>query len=309
MRFRVLLTETFFQLGMATALTTVGLFFYQLLARLAQWPPVGNFVLVSFGFLTAILLLGLVNVILFSVGKAENGEERLTASFVSVLIVVFALVAFVGPAGQEVQKGEEMAATATKCAYEVIMSKPTATFMSTPSPTPTSAPVPTNTSTPTSTPTNTPTPKPTATPIHGLLHCDPPKYPPIRTFQLSPLVPPPSPAPEARKIFYERTIPIDYVFTKNDYICLASSDDGTGQLQVDDRILVEVRDERGKVLAVWFFDFYDPKVLPSGGISPIEPRDASPLFARGGKVVYIELGDNFPFTYSATPIWVVIWTR
>jgi hypothetical protein len=180
---------------------------------------------------------------------------------------------------------------------------PTPTSTATGTPTPTNTP----TNTPTSTPTRTPTPRPT--PIAGLFPCSPPDGQPLRTFQLSVHIPPPSPAPSARGIFYDRTLQIPYQFTGREYVCLSSTPDGKGKLQVDDRVLIQVEHDDGSASASWFFDFYDPKVPPSGGISPIDARDATIMFAPGRNTVRLELRDQFPNVYSAYEIWIVIWVR
>lgn len=180
----------------------------------------------------------------------------------------------------------------------------------TPVPTPTYTPTPTRTPTPTNTPTNTPTstptrtPTPRPTPIAGLYPCSPPTGQPIATFRLSVFIPSPSPAPVARGVFYDKVLQIPYQFTGKEYVCLSSTPDGKGKLQVDDRVLVEVEHGDGSAPASWFFDFYD-----RGVISPIDPRDATIMFTPGRNTVRIELRDQFPNVYSAYEIWIVIWMK
>ncbi len=185
---------------------------------------------------------------------------------------------------------------------------PTSTPVPTMTPTLTSTPTPTNTPTKTLTPTPTQTPTPRPTPIANLYPCNPPSVPPIRAFQLGVLIPPPSPAPIARGVFYERTLQIPYQFTGKEYVCLSSSPDGMGKLQVDDRILIQVEHDNGSAPGSWFFDFYDPRIS-GGGISPINARDATVLFALGGNTVHLELRDQFPNVYSANETWIDIWIK
>jgi hypothetical protein len=192
--------------------------------------------------------------------------------------------------GQE--KLERICATPTAVPTNTKTSTPTATF------TPTCTP----TNTPTSTPTLTPTPRPT--PIAGLYPCSPPSGAPIATFRLSVFIPSPSPAAVARGVFHDRTLRVPYQFTGKEYICLSSTPDGKGKLQVDDRVLMEVEHDNGSTPASWFFDFYD-----RGVISPIDARDATVMFAPGGNTVRLELRDQFPNVYSAFEIWIVIWTK
>ncbi len=169
---------------------------------------------------------------------------------------------------------------------------------------PTPTPVPTPTALPT--PTRLPTPTPTPTPIGGLLQCIPPERAPIYTIRVSDLIPNSQPAPAPRQQFYDLTTVIPYRFTGQEYVCLASTEDGRGDLQVDDLVQFEVIHAEGGPVSGWIHDFYDPR---SGGISPIRARNATRLFTRGGNTVRVVLRDLFPNVYSANPIWVVIWSQ
>jgi hypothetical protein len=164
---------------------------------------------------------------------------------------------------------------------------------------------------PTRTPTLpllTPTPVSTPTPYGDLPLCESPASVPIRSVLVSVQIPPPTPATVARGEFYSLETRIPYQFTRQEYICLSSTPDGQGKLQVDDLLQIYVQHDDGSTES-WVHDFYDPKVGVSGGISPTAPRDASKLFTRGVNTVRIVLRDLFPYVYSAWPIYVVIWAR
>lgn len=139
--------------------------------------------------------------------------------------------------------------------------------------------------------------------------CAPRNYPPSFMRELVPLVRQSESAPQARGIFVNRAETISFELSGDETICISSTPDGRGVLEVDDRLEIEVTDVNG-VTRYWQHDFYDPnKRGPGlGGISPYPAQEITRKFGRGDfNVIRIVLRDFFPPWYSASPILVIIW--
>jgi len=131
--------------------------------------------------------------------------------------------------------------------------------------------------------------------------CVPPPYPPSRTLELVARIPQSDPRDQARGEFARREA---FVFLEgNEIICLASSADGRGVLQVDDHLEFQVTHADGSI-ASWTYDFYD---RTTRGITTTLPQNVSRLFAPRLNGIRVTLRDFFPNYYSASPIWLVIW--
>jgi hypothetical protein len=136
-------------------------------------------------------------------------------------------------------------------------------------------------------------------------------YTPVVTRQLAGLIRQSESAAQPRGVFYDHSERIDYAFKGNESICLASSPDGRGILDVDDKLEVEITHADGTT-QYWEHDFYDPnKIGPQGqkgGISPYPSQDLSRKFGPGSyNLLRVKLRDFFPPWYSSTEIWLIIW--
>ncbi len=152
-------------------------------------------------------------------------------------------------------------------------------------------------------------PKPT------IIDCIPPSDSPVRsihfTWQL--LSSAPSDRPRGLYAQFESSL----VLEGNEIICLASSQDGRGVLQVDDQIEFQVTHTDGSI-GKWIEDFYDrpdplggPGKFPqkTTGFRTLQPQNVSSLFAIGMNSIRVMLRDIYPpyNYYGSFPMYLVIW--
>lgn len=97
------------------------------------------------------------------------------------------------------------------------------------------------------------------------------------------------------------------IYSGAEIICLASSEDGRGELKVDDELrLYFVRSDTSvDSQPAWQHDFFN---LATGGISETPAQDISRFFSLGENRIIITFTDLRPPEFSATEVWLVVWS-
>lgn len=139
--------------------------------------------------------------------------------------------------------------------------------------------------------------------------CSPPAgYTLARSIELVPAIPAAPSANQPRGEF--KKIDFDFILAGSEMLCLSSTPDGRGELQVDDYLDLQLRHNDNST-ASWQIDFYDPNRGGPGiqGIRAYPPQDITRHFKTGFNSGTIRLVDFFPNSYSAFPIRLVVWTQ
>ncbi len=168
-------------------------------------------------------------------------------------------------------------------------------------------PTPTATTTPSPTPTRTPLPTPLPSPITITVPstaCQAPPHKPEEAFKMIDEEKSSPSKPSLPYTFKDERKLIDYDFNGNETVCLSSSPDGAGQLQVDDLLEIEVLNIASNTLKAVKLPFFDSA---KGRITPSLAQDITKFFAAGKHEIHIVVRDQFTPVYSTSAIYIVIW--
>jgi hypothetical protein len=130
--------------------------------------------------------------------------------------------------------------------------------------------------------------------------CEPPPYPPEKTIPLAPRIAERQSTTVPRTFYISQTV---VTLQGSERICLASSEDGSGALRVDDILSLRVI-HPDRTRSEWSRNYHDPQ---TGGIAAGPAQDVSTLFSPGSNDISVELIDWVFNRYSTEPIWLVIW--